>query len=92
MATNSASAKSKGGQTREIGVQTELQSMNYLPPRILSGMQLDESAYPSFFAKPHMVFLLLGIISLVTYSALEYSEGYNSESFIHNSRKYCFVK
>ncbi len=87
MSTHKRAENGKNNKhTREIGVQTELQSMNYVPPRILSGMQLDESAYPSFFAKPHMVFLLIAVCSLVGYTSFRYSEDHNENSFIHNSQ------
>lgn len=87
MSSNTRTGNGKSKSTIDVGVQTELQSMNYVPPRILSGMQLDESAYPNFFAKPHMVFLLVGVCFLVGYTSFSYSEGYDKDSFIHNSQK-----
>lgn len=76
----------KNSKLVSTGTQTEIQSMNYIPPRILSGMKLDEEAYPLLLSQPHMVLLLMIFCGVIAYCCFFYSEESNSESFIHNSR------
>lgn len=87
-----AEGKSNGSQDPKKGVdaatQTEILSMNYIPPKVLSSFQLESEAYLSFFYKPHMVFLLVVLCSIIGYAAITKSDDYSDSSFIHNSRVY----
>jgi len=71
---------------QSIGTQTEIQSMNYIPPNVLSGFQLESEAFPSFFYKPHMVALLVFLCGLIAYAVLGYTISFSDSSFITNSR------
>jgi len=93
------STKSKGkAETRAqqsskyqtIGTQTEILSMNYIPPKVLSGFQLESEAYLSFFYKPHMVALLITLCAIIGYTVYTYPQSYTDTSFIRNARLYSF--
>jgi len=73
---------------QSIGTQTEILSMNYIPPKVLSGFQLESEAYLSFFYKPHMVALLVSLCAIIGYTVYAYSQSYNDSSFIKNARLY----
>ena len=80
------SQKNLISKLKNVSTQTETQSMNYVPVSILSGMRLDEDAYPSFFAKPHMVILLVGMFLFVVYFVVTKSLSASPGSFINNSQ------
>jgi len=73
-------------KSQTIGTQTEIISMNYIPPNVLSSFQLESEAFPSFFYKPHMVALLVFLCGLITYAAFFYTQVFSDTSFITNAR------
>ena len=75
---------------QSVGTQTEILSMNYIPPKVLSGFQLESEAYMSFFYKPHMVALLVTLCAIIAYTVYAYSQSYTDTSFIKNARMYNF--
>src|SRR5688572_12237521 len=75
-------------ESQSIGTQTEILSMNYIPPNVLSGFQLESEAFPNFFYKPHMVVLLVTLCGIISYSVLVLSQPYSEQSFITNARMY----
>ena len=78
--------KGKETNTRNIGTQTETESLNYVPPRILSGMQLSITAYPKFFTEPHMVLLLSSICLTIGYFGFMSTEEDGDKTFVSNSK------
>ena len=81
-------AKQEGKQS--VGTQTEIISMNYIPPKILSSFQLESEAYINILYKPHMVFLLAVLCGIIGYVAYSYPVPPSEGSFISNSRVYYF--
>lgn len=76
----------KDKNSKDVGVQTELESVNYVPPRILSGMQLSVTAYPKFFTEPHMALLLSGICLGLAYFGFMWTEEDGDKTFVQNSK------
>lgn len=85
--TNGPSTK----QFQSIGTQTEIQSMNYIPPKVLSGFELESEAWLSIFYKPHMVFLLTSLCAIIAYFEIFLSKSYSDSSFINNARMYSSI-
>ena len=78
----------KSGGTQSVGTQTEIISMNYIPPKILSSFQLESEAYIHILYKPHMVFLLAVLCAIIGFVAYSYPVPPGEGSFIANSRVY----
>ena len=73
-------------QTRSIGTQTDTDSKDYIPNRVLSQFDLETETYPWLLQRTWMLSALFLLTGLIAYGVYSLEISFSPTSFVENSR------